>query len=219
MTRALTIVPLFVLLGCGSQALAPAGSGQQARPIPAVAVNDPCSAYTTATACEGALGPSVGTNLAGRSCTWTAVEACPAGATCPSGVCTTISACAGLTTADACAANPSCVWSEILATASAPALCPVGQDCSSGGFCFQRDSSAGGTTCLCVQPLACPANGACPPVQCDCPSPQPVDAGSGGGGTCTCGCPACLPGEACPPCDCQCGTGGGAGGAGGGARG
>ena len=222
MKRALSLgVPLFFssLVACQSQSLTTTphvGSSL----IPAVTVNDSCSAYTTSTACQSAVGKSVGTGMpANQVCTWTQVEACPAGASCPSGVCVTTSACASLTTGATCQADPNCVWSAILATTSAPALCPVGQDCSGGGFCFDRGST--GDRCLCVQPLACPANGVCPPVQCDCPPPTAVDAGagSGGGGTCTCGCPACPAGEVCPPCDCTCGTGGSGGTGGGGGTG
>ncbi len=71
------------------------------------------------------------------------------------------------------------------------------------------------------QPLACPKDGACPPVACDCPPPPVHDGGgsSTGGGTCTCACPACAPGEACPPCKCDCGTGGGGGAVGSGGAG
>ncbi len=196
------IAALFVFVACQSQSLTtpPPSNSQQ---IPAVAVNDPCSSHTTEADCKGSLS----------LCAWTPVAACPAGATCPAGVCVSPDPCAGLTTAAACQADANCAWSTISGTTAAPALCPVGQDCGGGGFCFERPVA--GPSCLCVQPLACPANGACPPVQCDCPPPPPVDAGSSGGGTCTCGCPACLPGEACPPCDCTCGSGGGTGGTGG----
>ena len=218
----LPFAPLFLLVACQSQPLTTPPTRMNTQQIPAVAVNDPCSAYTTADECKGSpTGVTFNGAASGQlvpTCTWTAVDACPAGATCPSGVCVTASACSSLMSAAACQANTNCVWSEVLATASAPALCPVGQDCAAGGFCFDRGSSSG-PGCLCVQPLACPANGACPPVQCDCPPPPAVDAGGGGGGggTCTCGCPVCSPGEACPPCDCQCGTGGGgSGGSGGG---
>ncbi len=189
--------PLFFLFACQSQSL----TAQHGAPstLPAVTVNDSCSAFTKASDCPG------DTN---SLCTWVPVDACPAGAACPAGVCVTADPCARLTTADACQSNASCIWSAIATTTAAPALCPVGQTCDDNGFCFQRAPS--GPSCLCVQPLACPANGACPPVQCDCPPPPAADGGSvGGGGTCTCDCPACPPGEACPACACGCGLPGG----------
>jgi hypothetical protein len=207
MKRTLLGAPILVLLSC--QSSLPSSQTESSHLIPAVAVSDACSAHTTAAACQGD---------ANSSCSWVDVG-CPAGASCPAGVCVTSDPCAGLTDQSSCSADARCAWSATaVATSDAPVLCPVGQSCSGGGYCYARGPSP--NTCLCVQPLVCPANGACPPVKCDCPPPPPsVDAGngSGGGGTCTCGCPECPPGAACPACKCDCG--GGAGGTGGGGTG
>src|SRR5580692_7400237 len=222
MKRALFLnAPLFFLVACQSQSLSPSpGQSGKTSQLPAVTVNDSCSAYTKASDCAG--------DAYDMPCTWVTVDTCPAGATCPAGVCVAANSCTSLTSADACQANANCAWSAIAATMAMPALCPVGQTCGGGGFCFERGSS--GTTCLRLQPLACPASGACPPVQCDCPPPPATgeggaggggtqcecppppttgEGGAGGGGTCTCECPACPPGQACPACDCGCGQGGG----------
>ena len=201
----LSIAPLLLLVACQSQSLTTPmqGTSQQ---IPAVAVNDSCSSHTTEADCKGSLS----------LCAWTPIAACPSGATCPAGVCVSPDPCADLPTAAACQADANCAWSTVAGTTAVPALCPVGQTCDGGGFCFERGPSGNG--CLCVQPLACPANGSCPPVQCDCPPPPATDGGSaGGGGTCTCDCPPCPAGEVCPVCDCACGQPGG--GCGGGAAG
>lgn len=202
-----TLVPsaaLLLLVACQSQSLTPSPH-DPSQSIPALTVNDSCSSHTSSTDCQADTK---------SSCTWmtVAADACPAGASCPAGVCMTANSCAGLTSASTCQADANCVWSAIVATATTPALCPVGQTCGGGGFCFERGPS--GNTCLCVQPLACPASGACPPVQCDCPPPPTADGGAvGGGGTCTCDCPACPAGASCPACDCACGQpGGGCGG-------
>ena len=59
-----------------------------------------------------------------------------------------------------CLADSVCAWSQI------DLLCPIGSDCSSGGFCHVR-SDVGGD-CACVSPVACPADAPCPKVECDC---------------------------------------------------
>ena len=201
MKRAWLIVPLALAAACQSSSLTPQSPPKQGSSVlPAVAVNDVCAAHTTAADCGG-------DNQNG--CAWVPVEACPAGASCPAGVCQTAGPCAALATQTACTADSRCAWSAVTVVAGSssasvtPTLCPVGQDCGAG-FCFARAS--GGNGCTCLQPLACPADGSCPPVQCACVPPPPADGGgSGGGGTCSCSCPACLPGEVCPPCNCNCG--------------
>ncbi len=179
MKRALFLsVPLFFLVACQSQALTPSPPKGSSL-LPALTVNDSCSAYTTSADCKSAIGKSAGTGFPGMNvCTWTPVDACPAGASCPSGVCVATNSCASLTSASACQADSGCIWSAVVATPTASALCPVGQSCDGGGFCFERGSAVNG--CFCVQPLACPANGSCPPVQCDCPPPQAADGGERG---------------------------------------
>ena len=206
MNRALILcAPLFFLLACQSQSL----NGVVPKPLPsppatgpaqltALAVNDPCAPFSVAD-CQAA---------ADKGCIWATMKGC-VGNFCNVGACVTANSCATLTTAAACQDNASCVWSAIAGTSAAPALCPIGQDCSGGGFCFERGLS--GNSCLCIQPFFCPDNGVCPPVQCDCPP--------SGGGTCTCDCPACPSNASCPMCDCSCGNGGSGGGGGAGGTG
>ncbi|HLK91717.1 MAG TPA: hypothetical protein VKZ18_17630 [Polyangia bacterium] len=205
----LTFTPLVLAAACESgNNGATTTPGQPPFRIPAIAVNDPCSAYTTSSDCAAKSG----------QCTWTVGSFGVAGEASPPAACVTTSTCAGLSFAR-CSARTDCSWSGISPTQSAPALCPVGADvCGEFGYCYDRP--AAGSACHCLQPLVCPSNLPCPAVQCDCPPPEVVDGGhaTSGGGTCTCSCPACGPGETCPPCDCSCegGGGGGSGGSGGG---
>ena len=99
----------------------------------------------------------------------------------------------------ACLADSGCAWSKI------GTLCPVGSDCSSGGFCHAKDN--GGGDCACVSPIACPLDGECAKVECDCSG----GGGGSGGGACGCSCAPCAPGAECPPCACNCEGGGGGG--------
>jgi hypothetical protein len=179
------------LVGCDSSP-----TPSQVQQIPAALVGS-CSSHTSAAACGADTQ---------NACSWASLGvACPAGSSCPTGVCSAADPCAQINSQAACTAEAGCGWSSL------GILCPVGDDCSSGGFCHAIGVSGGG--CACAQPIACPPNAACPAVACDCPPPPAVDGGSGsGGGTCTCACPACAPGQACPPCSCDCGGGGGGGG-------
>ncbi len=215
MRRAYLLLPASLVLACGSSPLTPSQNTQGQQPLAAAMVADPCASFPAEDACKGA----------GSTCGWTAV-ACPANADCPAAVCATADPCAAYKDAKSCAGaaaiDARCAWTAIDTSGTTQALCPVGHDCSGGGYCWELPATSGG--CGCVQPLACPKDGACPPVACDCP-PPPSGTGGGsgtgtGGGTCTCSCPACAPGQACPPCACDCGPGtGGSTGAGGGYRG
>jgi hypothetical protein len=179
------------LVGCDSSS-----NPSRVQEIPAALVSN-CSSHTTAQSCSGDTQ---------NACAWAALGlACPAGSSCPTGVCSAADPCAQIASQAACAAETGCGWSSL------GILCPVGDDCSAGGFCHAMGVSGGG--CACAQPIACPPNAACPAFACDCPPPPASDGGSGssGGGTCTCACPACAPGQACPPCSCDCGGGGGGG--------
>jgi len=197
MKRALLLLAVAVG-GCYSQT--------SSQPVPAAIVNDACGANGSQATCA-----------VGAGCEWRAVKSeCPAGTACPDGVCVTPDACAGLADRERCEADTRCAWSGLRLASASIDLCPVGQSCEAGGYCHARDASGGG--CTCVQPIACPANAACPAVQCDCSNPPPGTGAGGGGGTCTCTCPTCAPGQACPPCTCDCASGGG-GSCGGGATG
>ncbi|HXU04476.1 MAG TPA: hypothetical protein VN903_26120 [Polyangia bacterium] len=194
------VLALVVTAGCYDQAMS--------RAVPVAVVNDPCAANDTAAACALVGG-----------CAWRAVQSdCPAGATCPEGVCATPDPCAALADQTACQADTRCAWTGLRDAAQSIDVCPAGQTCDAGGYCHTRDASGGG--CTCVQPIVCPASADCPTVQCDCSNPTPGN--SGGAGTCTCACPVCAPGEVCPPCSCSCSsvpaTCGGATGASSGAR-
>jgi hypothetical protein len=172
------IVFALILAGCSSSHLV---GGTEA------------SGYLGGDVCNQ-LGSESACNAAG-GCAWL-VPPCPAGATCPAGVCYAPDPCLKIADAATCNADSRCAWSE------AATLCPVGADCASGGYCHPKDPSGG--SCGCVTPLACPAGSTCPPPECDCSG----GSGGSGGGSCTCACPPCAPGEACPPCACDCsGTG------------
>src|SRR5262245_23990057 len=159
--------------------------------VPATFVNDPCGANGSAETCAAKAG-----------CEWNAIQSdCPAGAACPAGVCAMTDPCAALKEKTGCEADERCAWSGVRLASSSIDLCPAGQTCAAGGYCHARDVSGGG--CTCVQPIACPANAACPAVECDCSTPTPGT----GGGTCTCTCQACAPGETCAPCACDCSAG------------
>jgi hypothetical protein len=189
MRPARILVLLVAATGCYAQA--------SDRAVPATVVNDACGTNV-----------SEGTCAASAGCEWRAVKsACPAGATCPEGVCVTPDPCAGLSDKARCEADTRCAWSGVRLASASIDLCPLGQTCDAGGYCHTRDASGGG--CTCVQPIACPTNADCPAVECDCSNPPP--GGGGGGGTCTCTCTACAPGETCPPCTCDCDGGGGGG--------
>ena len=107
--------------GCGDSHGGGGGGGGTS--LRAYAASDACHHHTGTASCT-----------ADSACTWSAIEACPAGAHCPGGVCGE---------ADPCAAHADRVGCE----------------------------AAGG---------------------------------------CACACPACAPGESCPPCDCDCSGGMGA---------
>ncbi|HXJ20984.1 MAG TPA: hypothetical protein VMT03_12190 [Polyangia bacterium] len=202
------IVLLLVLVtgtiaACQSASLTPTEHSIPASPqLAAELVADPCAANGSETACK-----------ANSACSWSSV-ACPPDADCPAAVCATVDSCSAHADSRACSGDARCAWTATQGTAQMPALCPVGHDCTATGYCLARDVTGAG--CGCVQPIACPASGSCPTVSCDCPPPPPTadTVPAVGGGTCSCSCPACLPGEACPPCRCDCGAGGSGGGAG-----
>src|SRR5262245_13541623 len=122
-TRAslLASLSLAVLAGCSDRGL----PGQS----PGYLASDQCIQAQSASDC------------ASRGCDWTAVESttAPRGA---GGAPATTFVCVGKDPCQAhdeagCVGDPACAWSEV------DVLCPLGSDCSSGGFCHTR-SDAGG---------------------------------------------------------------------------
>jgi hypothetical protein len=137
-----------------------------------------------------------------EGCTWVGIEACGA-EVCPVGACIEVDPCAAHDDADSCRADADnqCDWAEV------DRLCPPGETCDKGGYCYQRLPDDG---CVCVCPLSPCIEGPdgtieCPPCECDCDDGCEEEPPS-------CTCPECPPGETCPECSCD---GSGIGGTGG----
>jgi hypothetical protein len=184
MLRRIGLACLLSIVGCG-------GEGEStAPPLRANEASDVCHAHADEGGCN-----------ADTACGWVAVEACPTGATCPDGFCSTRDECAAHADQASCEADATCAWADVALAEACPS-----PDCGgTGGVCYTPGSTGGGDECLCACPLYCPEGEPCPGCECDCPAPDP---GGTGGGTCTCACPACEPGAECPPCDCTCDGGG-----------
>jgi hypothetical protein len=200
---------MVALAGLAALAGCTQGNGLPAQ-SPGYLANDTCSAHRDQTSCsadargcdwiipEIALGAPTrcGGGWDDGDAPNTEATPLPLGPSCdpitPQGVCVVRDPCLALDEA-ACHADSGCAWSAV------KTLCPVGSDCTSGGFCHAKDS--GGGDCACVSPVVCPVDGPCAQVECDC-------SGGGGGGACTCNCLPCAPGESCPPCACDCNDGG-----------
>lgn len=173
----------FALLALALAACGDDGEGGSR--LPAYLASDPCSVHGDAESCAADT-----TN----GCSWAAADMdCPAGVTCPTGICSQPDPCREHSDDESCAADTAngCAWAEM------EAYCPM-LGCGEGGFCY---GSSGGDDCVCACPAYCPEGEDCPPCACDCDTDG---SGGDGGGTCTCACPECAPGEACPPCACDC---------------
>lgn len=158
---------------------------------------DPCVEHTDEASCA-----------ADPACAWAATdEYCPPGAECGGG--------------GFCYAR-----GDDDCTCVCPAWCEPGEDGECAPCECDCDGGGGGGDCPWVCPACDPSSGEpCPPCTQDCggtctwicpdcgpdadfcgPCYQQCEPGCGGGEPpCACVCPACVPGEECPPCDCTCG--------------
>src|SRR5262245_34440753 len=127
------IVAFVIAVGCGKGAKGPSAK------IPAYLSAGSCATYSAKDAC-----------VAERECTWVSLgRPCPAGGSCPAGVCIPSDPCFAINDSEQCTADSRCSWSRV------SQLCPVGMatGCADGGFCHAKDTTGG---CACVSPLSCP---------------------------------------------------------------